>query len=710
MLTIWRMALVVAFVSVSAAMHFIGARINYACDSGLLPLLHNVLSAVFVLLCGASFYAAGALLLSKKYARSALDRFLISSIVGFCAFQVLGYVIGLLSLLTFGLSLLLLALPLCAFPKAALPPYGWNRRERMLVAAFSAAGIYVLCFSGILHQYVENDFSHYYAFYDSALRNATLLPYVNMFDYFYMKGAGTAFLMMAATTKFSMPLVTLYAMLMMALIVYRMCAMLTSDRFAPVACALLLLASKYVRIESFKGHTLISMLLMAVPYFMIRIRLGRRFGGRSIHLALVLLVSSILVLSPAAAVFLVLPSLLYLYFCLRNGSGRRLFFVSTFVGVPIATFAVSLLSNYLLTGMPEVTPLPVFIRLFDFDVTRHWISESAIMLSRQEFLAHDGLDFQRTKFLALLGQMAAGGVLYAIARRYLFASHRTTLLRLETVLAFTFALGAVCPVLYLTMRQSSVQRFMVFYSAIQALYVCIGVVLALAIVYSLARGRFRIAVSRRRVGSVLFAVMAAYALIFNWTPRLSHQVASTKFFFGAAAMPSVLGHWYSPEVQAIDAHVGDGGKVLPLYFLPYATLYRPATYLPHVLNPLTHDMLVLLHDAEASRKAYLERKIRYFVVNLTTDTDPMLSMTYEGYGDLFSPENIGRHFRVRKIIDDIWLMVLDGAEADGQRPSEEFLAAYERRRSFDIGNPRNIFYPALMRSEQLYPALFGKKP
>lgn len=705
-----RIALAAMFVGVAAAMHVIGARCNIAYDSGPLLLSYNLLSIVFLVLTGASFFSLGALLLRKATFRSALDSFLVSSVLGFCAFQIIGYIIGLLSLLSFGVALALLAAPLLFFPEKALPPYAIAKRNKLLLAAFAIASLYVLCFSGILQEYIENDFSHYYYFYDTVLHSGSLLPDITLFDYFYMKGAGAPFLMMAATTKFSIQIAVLYALLMMALMTFRIAAIFTNNKTAQVASVLLLLASKFIKIESYKGHVLISMLLLAVPYLMIKIHFASAHNRMKLHGGLVLLLSAILLFSPPAAIFLVIPTLLYLCMCVFVYKEQRARLVATVIAGPALMFVAVLLSNYLLSGMPEVTPLPIFSRYFNLDVTKHWISQAAILLTQYESLPYDGVADHKSKVLLLLFEDAALAILYLLARKRLLATYRITMIRAEAALSYVLSMGALCPLLYLVMHQHSVRRFMVFYSAIQGLYVVFGATLFFAFASSLLRKRGGATMMLQKVRTTLFVAMACYPVVFSWTPRLPQQIENTKYFFGAAPMSAVLGHWYAPEVPLVDAYVPDGCPVLPLYFSPYATLYKPQKYYRHVLNPYTQDLFGLHKDAEATREAYLQRGLRFFVVNLTTDPDPMLSMTYEAYGALFSVENVAKYFRVRRIDQSIWLLVLDGDDSAGERPSAEFLAAYARRRASDIASPRNIFYPTYARVEQLYPALLGIKP
>lgn len=701
-----RLCLALTMLGACLTMHGISLQHNIVTVSGTPLLVYNLASIVFVFLAGASFFSLGSLLVPVWGARSGLDAFLLCSLAGFSLASILGFLLGMAGLLTFWAGLTALAGPLLWLPPRALPPYALSRSDALRLAGFAVLALYLLCVSGILFLYVENDFSHYNYVYDSALLRGDLRYSVPFFSYFYTKGAGGAFLMMAATSRLSMQLCTMYAMLMMLLMAYRLCAMVGLNSVAPLAAALLVLASKAMRIESYKGHTQISMFLLAVPYLTAQLSRGPvALLGRRI-LALGLTLCAAIVLSPQAAVFMVIPLLYWLWLTLRTRRYGRFPVAFLTCCAPALTFVAILAGNYLLTGIPDVTPMGFFSQFYNLDRVHGWISETALRMTLIESGGLEGAAFPVKQLLNLLLSAVVLGALYLWGRGRLRRERPVLLKRIELALAPAFAMGAACPLLYAVTIQSSIRRYVVFYAVLQGVYVVMAVLFSSAVLVPMLRRRFSWVPRPRRVAEALLAVACAYALIFSWTPKLKHQAEYTRYFFGQSSMAPMFGHWFAPEVAPADALVPDGEVVLPLYFSPYATMFKPQKYLRQWLNPYSEDLDVKLGpDAEKARAVYLRQGLRRFLVNLTTDPDPMISMVPEAYGALFSPANVAKHFRVRHVMAEVWLLTLDGSEADGDAPDQAFLAAYARKRRFDLENPRNIFYPTLERASKVVPSL-----
>lgn len=697
------LALAIGFALLCGGMHAIAARHNLVTVSGTPLLLYNLGSIAFLTLCGASFFTLGGLVLPGRTARSRLDEFLLRSVTGLCLLMFLGYTLGLAGLLTQWAGTAALALPLCWFPVHRLSLSGLNRKDKAHLALFAAIALYLLAGSSLLFQYVENDFSHYYTMFDSAVRRADLLSPMPYYAYFYMKGVGAAFLMMSATSVFSVQLLTLYALLLMGLMAYRMCSIATSLPMAGLAAALLILASKAVKIESYKGHVIISMLLLAVPYILSRLPAGAARVRTKTRVVLALVFSAAILVTPAVGIFLAVPALYWAWLCWRSEKYGSLRAWLMTMGVTALTLAVILVSNFLVTGMPEVTPYRIFAPFFDMERTRAWISDAALYICEAADYDATGFLFRTGPLTMILGQYSLAAAAYFWARRILGRTVPLAVTRFELSALPLFALGCVCPILYVVTQQHSIRRFMVFYAVIQGCYVALCVFLAAK---ALVRGRLSRPWSARTIATRLCAIACAYALVFNWLPPAGQQKAYARHFVGLAPMTSIIDHWHALEVEKFDALIPDNEPVLPLYFSPYATFYKPQKYLRQALNLYSNGLETKLGpDAEAARQVYLAQGLRHFVANLSESPDPMLSMVHEAYGELFSPASVARHFRVRRVEKDIWIMVLDGTDRDGNRPDEAFLAAYRRRRQFDLHNPRNIFYPKLMLASKLYPGI-----
>lgn len=700
-----RLGLTAVFVLLCAGMHAVATRHNLVTVLGTPSLLYNLGTIPFLALTGASFFSAGGLILPAGAARTRLDAFLLRSIAGLCLFSFLGYALGMAGLLLPWVCIPVLALPLLWLPIERTPWGELPRGDKMRLVLFAVIALYLLTVSDILFQYVENDFSHYYYYYSNVLLQGDLNFPSSLYAYFYMKGAGAAHIMMAATSEFSVQLLTLYALLLMGLIAYRLCAMATGNATVALAGALLPLASKAVKMESFKGHMLISLLLFAVPYLIARMPTTAAWARGRVRLILGLTLCATVLMTPPAAIFLVAPLLFWAFLAWRGKGYGGLRGCILVIGASVATFCAVLASNYLLNGIAEFTPLNVFAKFLDLDRTRRWISDTALLFTIAENVCDSQFVLPKA-FFVVLGEYALFGGLYFLARGRLLRAAPLRTRRMERVFGPLFALGSVCPVLYSVMLQSSIRRFLIFYAVVQGCYAVLALAFAVGLLAPRLRRRLPSLWPARRILTVLCGAVCCYALIFNWMPPREQQKAYAEYFLGRTSMAPVLGHWYAPEVAAIDALVPDGQVVLPLYFSPYATFYKPQKYMRMILNTYTEGLDVKLgRDAEKARAVYLAQGLRHFVATTTTNPDPMLSLVEEGYSALFSPENVARYFRVRHVTGDIWLLVLDGTDADGARPDAAFLAAYARRRAFDLHNPENIFLPRLKMATRLLPNL-----
>ena len=181
-----RIGLALGYALLCLGMRAIAARHSLVTETGLPLLAYNLGSILFLTLSGASFYSLGALLVPAGRVRNPLDVFLVRSLAGWSLASLLGYGLAMAGVLTAEVTTAALALPLCWLPRGALPPYALSRRAKGELALFAVVGLYLLCVSGILFLYLENDFSHYYYLFDSVLRRGDLLYRVPFFSYFYM--------------------------------------------------------------------------------------------------------------------------------------------------------------------------------------------------------------------------------------------------------------------------------------------------------------------------------------------------------------------------------------------------------------------------------------------------------------------------------------------------------------------------------------------
>jgi hypothetical protein len=703
-----RIAGAALFLGVCAAMHGLAAAHPPLTTVGLPALAYNLLGLPLLFFFAASCHALGSLIVPSTGLQSRLDRFLLRALCGYALFSLLGYALGLLRLLTPAACMLALALPLLWFPGESLRRPVLTRREGLALGLGLGVAFWLLCVSGFLHEYIENDFAHYYSAMRLSLARGDLLPNVFYLAYFYVKGCGAAFLLMGATSVHSVTLATFFAIGMMGLLTYRMAAMLTGNPVVPLSAALLLLASKAMRIESYKMHSTVSMLLFACPYFLARLQLGPASVRPRLGLALGLLLCATVVALPPAAVFLALPLLLVLGFGLCVPKVLRLRTAVAIAAAPTLTFALMIVGNFLLTGIPEITPISVFYPFIDYGRAESWIPEPVLRFLLLGNLGSDGFLFSSGALLAFLAKAGAGVALAVLIDRRLRVTHPFLRKRLWVVLPPVLALGALCPVLELAAAQTSFKRFVVFYAPLQMLLVAGVLLAALTAAHSWLEVRGLARFRRGPVLTALFSIAAVYGLVFNWTPKLPQQLTAARAFFGVTSLEPVFGHWRDEwgVAKQVDAMLPKGALVLPLQFAPYASMYDSARFLRPLENEHLRELPVLLgNDADAAAAAYLRAGVRYFLVDLTPTDSPYYDLCYEGYGALFDTDSVARRFRVVALPGNDWLLVLGGTDADGQAPDERFLALYARRKAQDQIGTTNRWRMGLEQARREIPGL-----
>lgn len=706
--TLARVTLPALLLAVCTVMHALARAHPLLMAQGLPALAQNLLGIPLLILFSASCYALGAGLLPTTGLRSRLDIFLLRTITGYCLFSVLGYALGLLKMLTPSVSMAVLALPLVFFPRDSVSRPTLNRRQWAMLALAAAIGLWLLCLSGFLHDYVENDFAHYYSTIRLSLERGDLLPNVYFLAHFYIKGFGAPFLLMAATSEYTVTLATFFALFVLALLTYRLAAMMTGNTMAALAAALLLLASKAVRIESYKMHCTVSMLLLACPYFMARLQLGPASLRPRLGLLLALLLSATVVALPPSAIFMAPPLLLLLALGLFTPKVLPLRRAVLIAAAPTATFVAMIALNYTLTGIPEVTPLYFFGKYMDFARADSWIPATVLKFELINNRGSDGYAFSAAKVGAFLAKAGVGIALAALLHRVLRASHPLLLRRLWVTLLPVLALGALCPVLERAAAQTSFKRLIVFYSPVQMLAFSAILLAVLTAGHAWLSRRSLVRIPRRRVVTALFTLAALYALIFNWTPKLPQQAIATRAYFGISPLATVFTHWRKAwqVVEELDAMQPDKPLVMLLQFAPYASMYDSKRFLRPLDNEHVRELpLMLGADPDAAADAYLRAGIRYFLVDLTPTKSPYYVLCFEGYGSVFDTESVARRFRVRQLSGNNWLLILRGGDADGAVPGADFLALFAARKAQDQACTDNRFRDGLAVARRELPEL-----
>lgn len=684
---------------VFSVMHSIAAAVDMKTASGWPAFIYNASSIPCVFLFALSVYSLGARVVSASSLRAKADIFLIRTACGYAFMIVLGYAVGLLNLLYPAVSIAILCLPLIVFPKDSLSFKTWSSKQLLLLGALCCLMVYLLAFSGILDVYVENDFAHYFPMFEIVLESHSLQPNVAFLPYFYMKGNGALFLLMSATSIMSAKMVTIYALGVLFVVVFRLCGMMTGMLSASIAGALLLLATKLMKIEAYKGHVNISMCLLLLIYLLVK-AMRKRQGMRSEYVkAVMCILVAIVLVSPVAVIFLSVP-LAYFVFCSFLGTSRlgRLESLCVASLAPIA-FIVVVGSNYLLSGMPEVTPLSLWLPYFDTGRVNEWLPRYGVIFADVESrLAQGGVHKTSRPYDVVL--VVAGALAGWCAIFMLYKKWKPVLLRrISSVVIPVACLGVLCPVLLAFVDQSSFSRYVAFYSAIQMIYVVCAVALLVPLFTWLLSRTLKVHVKERKVYHVLFAMASAYAILFNWTPGLSFQGLYTSVFWGAAAPSKLFGHWYDHAAVALHRNKQANVKAYPLYFAPYAYYLDRDFFIRPFFDRRTGDSpLMLSANPEVAKAEYHRHGIDSFVMDLS----PNVPLMHAAFGGLFTPVAIQDNFNVEPLGADKWLLTFSGTRTQSTA-ARDFLVRYSAKRKMEYTNIRNVHYRALVEVSKSHP-------
>lgn len=681
-------------------MHGIALTTNFVTASGVPVLVYNLASYLFFILFAASCYAFGALAVPTKGINSNTDILLLRSITGYSLFSFLGYAIGLAGLLTNPIAIGALAMPLLLFPKDSLciPPL--SRNDKLKLALLVVAPIYLFCFSGISSLYIENDFAQYYPAYELALKHGDLWPDIFFWTSFFTRGCGAAYLAMAATSKFSIQIASFYAVTFMCLLTYRMCAMMTGNQIVAVATALLVLATKMLKLEFYRGHALFSLMLLSIPYLMARQHLGPDKLRTRLRFLLAFWLCTTILLQPSTAAFLVLPLIYLMVAAWFDNSLASPRVALSIAATPALIFLAIIFLNYFTTGIPELTPLHTMQRYIDYAKVSEWINPHIVQASIASEHTSTIFSIRPDKIYTLIINVCIASL--SLLLLYVRPLRRKPQLmkRLQIVFVPILTLGIACPLIAVFSKQASFSRYIVFYSAIQPLYVATFLLITVNALVPWLQQRFPALWPPRKILTVLFSVIACYAVLFNWTPKLQHQIAHARAFFGLTSMRPLLANWHEPELDLVNETLPETALVLPLYPSYYGTLLNSTKFLRPLENQHIRNFPVLLGaDADAAAQEYLHQGMRYFVVDL----DPAVQMVYEVYAELFTAESVSRHFRIRFLGKQKWLLTLSGTDADGSVPDETFLHDYALKRYNEIRRPNNDWYPIVRELRERFP-------
>ncbi|MDD3578952.1 MAG: hypothetical protein PHS23_08165, partial [Candidatus Cloacimonetes bacterium] len=158
--------------------------------------------------------------------------------------------------------------------------WSFLQENKGYILFFSAISLYIFCFSALIRNENSGDFVFYLPTYEKIVQSGSTLPNLSFLGYCYVKGFGAAHLLMAATSQYSVQYLSAACILLTCFLGARICDLLIPNKALSACFALLLLASGFMRAETYKTHALTSLLLLVFGEFGqdVPVRLHRFFG------------------------------------------------------------------------------------------------------------------------------------------------------------------------------------------------------------------------------------------------------------------------------------------------------------------------------------------------------------------------------------------------------------------------------------------------
>ncbi len=347
-----------------------------------------------------------------------------------------------------------------------------------------------------------------------------------------------------------------------------------------------------------------------------------------------------------------------------------------------------------------MTPAHAMMKLFNYETISLWASPHTIKISLLESMQYTGFSFNLANLNKPLLRLAA----YSLPALVLFFTLREARkifsIRLLGVMLPLLALGIQCPFIEAICNQTSLSRYTIFFSAMQPLYFTTFLLVFLSVILPWIRHRWPRLWPTRKIITVIFSAAAAYALFFNWTPKIAYQKLHTQYFFGHNTLAPLLGHWHEPEIDILNTTTPDEMLILPLYFSPYSHFLNSRKFVRCIENTHVRQLPVMIGlDTDAAAAAYANEGIMLFVVDL----GPKARMVYQSYSPLFEPSTLERYFRVRHLGHERWLLTLGGTDTDGAIPDADFLCQYANKLNSELVRPDNYFFSVLSKLRESDP-------
>ncbi len=653
----------------------------------------------------ASCYSLGSLCGLCRGLRG-MDRALLGTLAGFALLNCLGNALGQAGFLNPAASGAVFVVLLLLFP------------ARDVRAGFSGgavplflllAVVYLHFVSGVATSTHDNDFAHYYRAIEAFLANGSLQPTCFAFESYYLKGAGAAFLTMAAGSKYAMPYVSSLGVMAAVALVGRFGSLMTRSRLAFVAAGSLVFVSDFVHSDMYKAHILTSVLILFVLLTLALLSVARtRRLVRKLAVVLTVALCGLLVQSTVSVVIVAIPILALLALKWRQGEGFSCRALAV-AGVAGGCFWLLVLgSNQVLYGLADVTPYQLFLRFRNTALTSRWLPDLffdiylAFQWSGAGIMRLQAWDWAQfaVKFLVFIAIFRAG--VARLSRRAPARAGR--LLRA----AFPLLAGLVWTALLLRIvEQSSFARFVVYYSAVYFTGIAVVLLTALAAFAPGLLGVARRLPERARWGAVAVFVVLAVALSPK-LPRISRQVDHLSFLSGGRSLAEMYGQWREPRDEGLAPLVPKGSRLLPLFQDHYLYVMDALD----VVFPDSSDFMdrypaLMAGDAESVASSYRSLRVDHFLVDCGLAQDRPQSLPwfhFLAYSPLFQPQNLAAHFTWTCVGGQRWLLRLRGGNGPELGQDQAFLDQYRACWTFQTNSGDNFYLARMRRLRASHPA------
>jgi len=253
-----------------------------------------------------------------------------------------------------------------------------NPLENIIYAGIWFIAILILSIIYVAHcQYsFDGDYlTHYGPYYNAVIQSGSLAPNEWWYQYFYSKGAGLFYYSMLITDRSGPLLVSFLHLIAVSLLIYAIVSRVSGNRLWGISAAIFILGMMAWPIDGFyiKHHCETGSLIFATSVATVLFYVSPRH--RNISFATVCILQSSLVLySLQASIYTAVFVCIFGMLSIRNHdyiSALR-YFVAIIITATVSLG--SLLYNFWLTGLYEITPFRVFLRFWNQKVFSKWVS------------------------------------------------------------------------------------------------------------------------------------------------------------------------------------------------------------------------------------------------------------------------------------------------------------------------------------------------